>query len=575
MSDTKHTTIYLEVDDEITSVAEKLRNTEAAYVTLVIPKSAIILQSIVNLKLLGRVSEKLKKKVAVVATDKGSRNIIARAGILMKKRVSDDFPVEVAKPEEIEPELGETVRVKASDSAPVPRVEDEDVEPTGPKKIEVKTYEPEKERARAATPSAKPEPAPKQAMSQEKSGGDRSDHIKALKSRRERAVSKSRLPSKYVKLLSLFIGIVLIVAAGILYFILPSATVTLVPKTEPAADDINIAVVTSGSPDESLTEVAGTFVETDVSETKTFSATGEKDFGEKATGSVTISNTFSSDPQPLVAGTRLESKSGKIYKLDEAVTVPGAKIQAGDTVAGKISATATAEDFGDEYNSGSISLSIPGLSAAKQEEITATSSGFDGGTSETKKVVSDDDVANAKKELEESIVTKAREELGVTVPAGETLIDSAIKTEVTKSETSVAIDDAADEFDLTVDAKAIGISFNEDDLKSKAFDELAKRLEGSKVFVEGETEESASFAVDNFDEEDKRMIVVASVEKVAIPELDLAQYKSDVVELDEAGVRSYFAEISEIESVSVDFWPFWVSSVPGNTEKIDIKLDTQ
>ena len=56
-----HQTIYLESDEEITSVVDRLRKSEAKEIILVIPKGTALLQSIVNLKLLKKEAEKLKK----------------------------------------------------------------------------------------------------------------------------------------------------------------------------------------------------------------------------------------------------------------------------------------------------------------------------------------------------------------------------------------------------------------------------------------------------------------------------------------------------------------------------------
>ena len=51
MADTQKDTIYVDVDDEITSVIEKLRDAKHKIVALVLPKRATMLQSIVNMKL--------------------------------------------------------------------------------------------------------------------------------------------------------------------------------------------------------------------------------------------------------------------------------------------------------------------------------------------------------------------------------------------------------------------------------------------------------------------------------------------------------------------------------------------
>ena len=58
---------------------------------------------------------------------------------------------------------------------------------------------------------------------------------------------------------------------------------------------------------------------------KTGAAATLKKIEERSRGRVVIFNAFSSAPQKLVAGTRLETPGGRIYRLTSEVTVPGAK----------------------------------------------------------------------------------------------------------------------------------------------------------------------------------------------------------------------------------------------------------
>ena len=56
-------TIYIDVDDEITSIIEKLQNSPQRIVALVLPKRASVFQSVVNMKLLKRSAENSKKNI--------------------------------------------------------------------------------------------------------------------------------------------------------------------------------------------------------------------------------------------------------------------------------------------------------------------------------------------------------------------------------------------------------------------------------------------------------------------------------------------------------------------------------
>ena len=62
--------IYLEPDEEITSVIDKLKNLAGQRVGLVVPRDATLLQSVVNLRLLDREAKNLGKVISIVTADK-------------------------------------------------------------------------------------------------------------------------------------------------------------------------------------------------------------------------------------------------------------------------------------------------------------------------------------------------------------------------------------------------------------------------------------------------------------------------------------------------------------------------
>src|ERR1017187_5818449 len=61
--------LYVDIDDDITTVIDKLRTSEAKVVALVLPKRASVFQSVVNMKLLKRNAESVKKHVVLVTTE--------------------------------------------------------------------------------------------------------------------------------------------------------------------------------------------------------------------------------------------------------------------------------------------------------------------------------------------------------------------------------------------------------------------------------------------------------------------------------------------------------------------------
>ncbi len=68
MANTKDT-IYLDIDDEITTIIDKVESSSADLAVLVLPKRAAVLQSSVNIKLLKRAADSIAKKLVLITND--------------------------------------------------------------------------------------------------------------------------------------------------------------------------------------------------------------------------------------------------------------------------------------------------------------------------------------------------------------------------------------------------------------------------------------------------------------------------------------------------------------------------
>ena len=83
-----HQTFYIDADEEISSVIDRLKKSMAVDNYFVAPKRAIFLQSIVNLKLLKREGDKMKKHVILVTQEEVVLAMAARSGIDFQKSMA-------------------------------------------------------------------------------------------------------------------------------------------------------------------------------------------------------------------------------------------------------------------------------------------------------------------------------------------------------------------------------------------------------------------------------------------------------------------------------------------------------
>ncbi len=97
-----HKTIYIEADEEITSVIDRVRKEGSPDIFIVIPKNAMLVQGVINLKLLKKESAKMKKNVILVTNDKQAKKVISRIGFEIKEVLSPEEIEEVSQEEELD-----------------------------------------------------------------------------------------------------------------------------------------------------------------------------------------------------------------------------------------------------------------------------------------------------------------------------------------------------------------------------------------------------------------------------------------------------------------------------------------
>lgn len=76
---------YIEIDEEIISVVSRLRNSKTVENIFILPKRSLILQSIINLKLLKREAEKLGKAVSIMTQDEQGMRLAEKAGLTVQE----------------------------------------------------------------------------------------------------------------------------------------------------------------------------------------------------------------------------------------------------------------------------------------------------------------------------------------------------------------------------------------------------------------------------------------------------------------------------------------------------------
>ncbi|MCF7843620.1 hypothetical protein K9M47_01845 [Candidatus Gracilibacteria bacterium] len=161
----------------------------------------------------------------------------------------------------------------------------------------------------------------------------------------------------------IFIGVIIVfaVVAGLFTYVFDSATVTIVPKYKDITD-FNKTISFSKNESDAAS-VPYIVVTSSSTKSKTLALSESKKVESKASGVVIIYNNYDSSPQKLIKNTRLESTAGKIYRINQSVTVPGKK---GDTP-GSVEATVYADSNGASYNTPVTDFTIVGFKGTLRE----------------------------------------------------------------------------------------------------------------------------------------------------------------------------------------------------------------
>src|SRR5438105_15331795 len=80
-------TVYVDVDDEITAIIDKVEAAKQKIVALVLPKRAATLQSIVNMRLLKRSADNAGKNVVLITSETALLPLAGAAGLHVAKNL--------------------------------------------------------------------------------------------------------------------------------------------------------------------------------------------------------------------------------------------------------------------------------------------------------------------------------------------------------------------------------------------------------------------------------------------------------------------------------------------------------
>jgi len=302
-----------------------------------------------------------------------------------------------------------------------------------------------------------------------------------------------------------------------------------------------------------------------------FLATGKKLVEQKAGGKITIYNTYSSEQQVLVANTRFSTPDGKIFRLEERIVVPGAKVVEGKIISSSIEAKAVADQPGPTYNIGSVSrFSIPGFQgSAKYESFYAESKeSMTGGFIGQKAFPTDEDIKKAREKATKDLRDYADSFLSLQIPPEFKIIDGARQFNILREEVNKETDERGN-FAFFLEGESLSIAFKESDLKN-----LLENIGREKLGLDFRLKTyKLEYGAGRPDFRQGKISFAINFQGIFEEPLDIEKFRQNALNKREEELKSLISSSPNIQKMTVSFRPFWVKRVPDDLKRVKVEIE--
>lgn len=303
-----------------------------------------------------------------------------------------------------------------------------------------------------------------------------------------------------------------------------------------------------------------------------FPASGEQDVERNARGTIYVVNEYSSEPQALVATTRFETPDGKIYRLVNRITVPGAEVVNGTIKPSRIAAEVIADQPGEEYNIGPVEkFTIPGFTGSdKFEGFYGTSeSAMTGGMIGLSAYPTQEDIDTAEQESRNRLRDQLGSLLGMHIPEGFSVISGSQDVLISSLDVQDEVDENGN-FSVVAQGEVRAIIFKEEDVLTVLRAEGKNEEELGDEFVG--RDESIEYLQPHVNWQEGMMSVPVEYNVNFWRPIDGQGVGVHIAGKKEIDVKSYVLGLPGVDSLTISFWPFWVGSAPSDEERISVEV---
>ncbi|MEO8105489.1 MAG: hypothetical protein ABI602_04100 [Candidatus Saccharibacteria bacterium] len=550
-------TIYIDIDDEITGIIDKIRSSNGKVIALVLPKRASVFQSIVNMKLLKRSADDVKKHIVLITSEAGLLPLAGAVGLHVAKSLQTK-PEIPAAPQFDDHE--ETIEEAGDMTDSLPLTVTDGNRPIGElaglsaaATDDVETLEIDDEPAGVAAVAA----APSRPKKNKKLAIPNFERFRLL------------LVGGVLLLIALIVGLVFALN------VLPKAAITISTNASDVNVGLNVNLDTAAQTlDLATATVPSKQVQSPKTTTQSTPATGQKNTGDKAKGSVTITNCSadSSTQLNIPAGTGV-SANGLTYITQESASLTTSSFsgkgacQSFNGITSK-TVSVTAQAGGANYNMASDTvMKVAGFTSAQAK----TSSDISGGTDNIVKVVSQTDIDTATQKMATQDSSGVKQDLQSQLSvAGYTPIAATFNAGTPVVTSSASAGSTVDTVTVTQVTTYTMLGAKQADLKTLIDNDVKKQIDTSKQSILSEGLADAKYKVNSATTTGAQ--VALQTIATAGPDLNVADIKQQSAGKKGGDIKRLLQATPGVTDVNVKLSPFWVQSVPKKITKITVTI---
>lgn len=388
------------------------------------------------------------------------------------------------------------------------------------------------------------------------------------------APSRMSLPRLGVLRYLLFsvLGLAIIFLFGLaLFWRMAAAEVKIFVRPETVEKEFDFIVLakTEGVNEEKMI-IPAQEVTIELNDNKTANVLGKKIVGDKATGDVVIYNR-TEQTKAVSKETLITGPAGLRFLLGQEVKVASktADLQAGVDKWGEVRVPVVAEKIGPQYNLAA-NTNLQFASLPPSSLLVKNPGAFSGGTSREIQAVSKEDRENLQKTLFKELESKAREEIGRKLSAGDHLLVDSLSLKNKTDHFDHEVDDEASSLTLSEKALFSALFFKEDDFKI-----LLEKVISGLIPKGYQPKPSAGEA--NFSLQDaQKGLYRAKVKEEFLPEIKTSDLSTALKGKSFVKGEAYLKNLGEIQGIEILIRPSFFSHLryfPLKEGNIVVKLE--